>query len=180
MWPFSKSQTVDFFESEVLEDRVMLSADGMGVLATSEYIDEPKTLSQGDAIVELVELNESQMLDVQSEPNVEPVDLFAGQKTLVIDSEPAHTEIGSNADVDKTATTVVNESVSAGVLVWDGGGDGTTWSDAANWAGDLVPVDGDKVVIGDLPGDAVIEFDAGTLSLNGIELSDTLRITGDS
>lgn len=80
MWPFSKSQTVDFFESEVLEDRVMLSADGMGVLATSEYIDEPKTLSQGDAIVELVELNESQMLDVQSEPNVEPVDLFAGQK----------------------------------------------------------------------------------------------------
>jgi len=32
--------------------------------------------------------------------------------------------------------------------VWDGGGDGTHFADAANWAGDVLPTAGDRIDIG--------------------------------
>ena len=35
----------------------------------------------------------------------------------------------------------------AGVVEWDGGGDGQSWSDPLNWEGDNLPVDGDAVAI---------------------------------
>ena len=36
------------------------------------------------------------------------------------------------------------------VAVWDGGGDGSTWSQAANWVGDALPQPGDDVYIPDV------------------------------
>jgi citrate lyase gamma subunit len=33
------------------------------------------------------------------------------------------------------------------VRTWDGGGDGTTWSNAANWSGDVVPINTDSVIV---------------------------------
>lgn len=33
------------------------------------------------------------------------------------------------------------------ILHWDGGGDGTLWSDAKNWVGDVLPIDVSRVVI---------------------------------
>ncbi|HRD79849.1 MAG TPA: hypothetical protein PLL53_03750 [Saprospiraceae bacterium] len=35
-----------------------------------------------------------------------------------------------------------------GQILWDGGGDGTSWNDAANWAGDVVP-----------PADSLVAFE---------------------
>src|SRR5262245_12405228 len=35
---------------------------------------------------------------------------------------------------------------------WDGGGDGTSWRDAANWSGNVLPTSADDVVI-DVPGE---------------------------
>jgi hypothetical protein len=42
------------------------------------------------------------------------------------------------------------EPLPAGAIEWDGGGDGTSWDDPLNWAGDAVPVNDDTVFI-DLP-----------------------------
>ncbi len=42
--------------------------------------------------------------------------------------------------------------VHAATVTWDGGGDGTDFSDAVNWAGDVVPNDGDELVFPSLSG----------------------------
>ena len=48
--------------------------------------------------------------------------------------------------------------------VWDGGGDGTTWSQASNWSDDALPIATDDVVI-DQPGmNPVVRFDSSSTS----------------
>lgn len=41
---------------------------------------------------------------------------------------------------------ISSEPAGAATATWDGGGDGTSWSSAANWAGDVAPSDGDDLV----------------------------------
>ncbi len=64
---------------------------------------------------------------------------------------------------------------------WDGGGDGTTWSDARNWLGDVPPLDGDKVII-DISGNASITYSLanGDTLLQSLECKETLIMTGGS
>jgi hypothetical protein len=54
--------------------------------------------------------------------------------------------------------TVRGQSAQAQTVVWDGGGDGTTWSDPANWAPDGVPGPTDDVAI-EIPGTYTVTFD---------------------
>ena len=101
-------------------------------------------------------------------------------------------------------------AVSGGSIaaVWDGGGDGTHFADAANWVGDAVPDAGSAVDLSaaacsartpldnDLPGGlevsdlttptawctitgATISL-AGTVHASGLELRTPLALTGDS
>ena len=37
---------------------------------------------------------------------------------------------------------------SAATITWDGGGDGVTWHDAANWSGNVLPSPTDDAVLG--------------------------------
>ncbi len=64
---------------------------------------------------------------------------------------------------------------------WDGGGDGSSWSDVANWdAGgiDQLPSNGDDVVI-DLPGaDPTVIYSGGSLTLNSLVSNEDLTLTG--
>lgn len=50
----------------------------------------------------------------------------------------------------------------AGTVEWDGGGDGSSWNDAANWSGDEVPGSFDDVII-DVPGSLTVN-DSGSQS----------------
>jgi hypothetical protein len=54
------------------------------------------------------------------------------------------------------------------LATWDGGGDDTSWSNAANWAGDVLPATGDDVVI-NVSGPQIML--PGSLNLNSLEVS---------
>ena len=78
---------------------------------------------------------------------------------------------------------LINTSLlSAATVSWDGEGDGTSWTDAANWAGDVVPAGGDDVVI-DIAANPVIQV-ANALNLRSLNseeeilFASTLSLTG--
>jgi len=65
----------------------------------------------------------------------------------------------------------------AGVIEWDGGGDGTSWSDAANWVGDAVPPDGAKVAIRENTS-LTVDIGAGqTVTLTCLAVSSNLSVS---
>ncbi|MCC7389864.1 MAG: hypothetical protein IT431_13975 [Phycisphaerales bacterium] len=64
-------------------------------------------------------------------------------------------------------------------VVWDGGpsGTGTSWQDPANWAGDVLPANGDDVTIS-VAADPLILYSSGTLTLNSLMTDEDLRLSG--
>lgn len=67
------------------------------------------------------------------------------------------------------------------LIVWDAGGDGVSWANAANWQGNSVPADGDSVSI-QIPGAQTIVYDntLGTRSIRCLDSNRALSITGGS
>ena len=61
---------------------------------------------------------------------------------------------------------------------WDGGGDGTSWHDDANWEGDLLPGPLDHVVINRIASDPTIVFSTGDVSIYSLRCREDLTITG--
>ena len=61
---------------------------------------------------------------------------------------------------------------------WDGGGDGSSWGDAANWSNDSVPTSADDVTI-DVPGDLTVDL-TGTRSAGSLDNRETLLLVGTS
>ncbi len=59
---------------------------------------------------------------------------------------------------------------------WDGGGDGASWSDAANWSDDALPGPADRALIG---GSAAVRITQG-VSIMRLELSGTATLTLES
>ncbi len=68
---------------------------------------------------------------------------------------------------------------SAGLVVWDGGGDGSSWDDPLNWSPDAVPGPADDVVI-DVPGRITVVHDAGTDAINSLTCMESLQLSGGS
>ena len=62
---------------------------------------------------------------------------------------------------------------------WDGGGDGVSWSDAANWEDDTLPGPADIVII-DVPDDQTVTHSAGTTLIKGLHCEESLVISGGS
>ncbi|HEX9781530.1 MAG TPA: hypothetical protein VGA56_02220, partial [Opitutaceae bacterium] len=64
-----------------------------------------------------------------------------------------------------------------GVVFWDGGGDGLSWTDTLNWSGDALPASGDDVEIRGA-GASVVELVGGTATVNTllVEAGATLRL----
>ena len=62
-------------------------------------------------------------------------------------------------------------------VLWDGGGDGVSWSDPLNWSGDALPGAGDDVIINiaDDP-TVIIDASAGDVSVRSIESDEALRL----
>ena len=55
-----------------------------------------------------------------------------------------------------------------GQLTWDNGGDGVSWSDKANWTGDVLPMPGTDVIIdGDFDVAMNVDGFCASLELNG-------------
>ena len=62
---------------------------------------------------------------------------------------------------------------------WDGGGDGTLWTDELNWAGDQLPGPNDDVVIDTLD-DATIVIGSGNHSIQSLYSSKPFTVAGGS
>jgi hypothetical protein len=72
------------------------------------------------------------------------------------------------------------ESCSPGAkLAWDGGGDGVSWADVANWEGNVLPVDGDSITIQAL-GQNMLVYDSslGATRIRCLTSNRQLSITG--
>lgn len=63
------------------------------------------------------------------------------------------------------------------VILWDGGGDGTTLTQAANWTGDVLPGPADDAVI-DIAGTPTIRFTTGTFTVNSLTSAETFIMSG--
>jgi hypothetical protein len=63
--------------------------------------------------------------------------------------------------------------------LWDGGGDGVTWSSPANWQGDVLPVNGDSAhAQTSSPQTIIYGSSAGTRSIRCLDFNRPLSITG--
>jgi RHS repeat-associated protein len=63
------------------------------------------------------------------------------------------------------------------VVNWDGGGDGTSWSNALNWDGNFLPGAADDVVINVVSPTTVVH-NSGTTSIRSLSVANTLDISG--
>ncbi len=61
--------------------------------------------------------------------------------------------------------------------LWDGGGDGSTFTDAANWSGNVLPSAGENIVI-EQPGAVTITHSSATASTGGITTAEAISVTG--
>jgi len=64
-------------------------------------------------------------------------------------------------------------------VAWDGGGDGTSWADPANWEGDELPQDGSSITI-ESSNPQMIGYDVslGATRLDCLESTRGIAITG--
>ena len=72
-------------------------------------------------------------------------------------------------------------TVQGAAVHWDGGGDGTSWSDPLNWDTDFLPVEHDDVII-NVADDPTITIDvsAGPVELRSIETHEQIILSGGS
>ena len=65
------------------------------------------------------------------------------------------------------------------VVNWTGGGDGTSWTDAANWDGNLLPTLADDVVI-DIAGEQTVSIADGKQAAHSLIANDVIIVSGGS
>jgi hypothetical protein len=65
-------------------------------------------------------------------------------------------------------------------VLWDGGGDGVSWTDRFNWSADLLPTADDDVTINVESSDPTIVLSSGTHSIRSLTSSEALTISGGS
>ncbi|HSL32826.1 MAG TPA: Ig-like domain-containing protein, partial [Candidatus Limnocylindrales bacterium] len=77
-----------------------------------------------------------------------------------------------------SAVTEVAVDVLAGLVDWDGGGDGADWNDPLNWSGDVLPGPTSHVII-DLAG-ATVTHASGVTSILSLNTFEALDLSGGS
>lgn len=74
------------------------------------------------------------------------------------------------------AFLLVAGSCPGATRVWDGGGDGNSWTNAPNWSGDTLPVAGDDVVIDVAGTNATIRYTGGSITLASLRCEENFRL----
>ncbi len=69
---------------------------------------------------------------------------------------------------------------SAQPVTWDGGGDGSSWSDPLNWAGDALPGADADVIIDDPAGEITVVHAAGATSIGSLTCAESFALSGGS
>lgn len=71
--------------------------------------------------------------------------------------------------------TIVNDDARPDTFVWTGGGDGSGFTDPANWQANLVPANGEAISI---PAGASVTYPSGTIALSQATLNGRLDVNG--
>jgi hypothetical protein len=79
-----------------------------------------------------------------------------------------------------TVTTLKINLTSPAPRAWTGAGDGSHWSDAANWSGNTVPLTSDDVVISVPTSNPTILLDSGNYIVRSLESDEALAIAGNA
>ncbi len=65
------------------------------------------------------------------------------------------------------------------IVTWDGGGDGRSWGDAANWSGNALPTQNDDVTIDLSALDPTIEIRSGNdIAIKSLTSNERIVMTG--
>jgi hypothetical protein len=97
----------------------------------------------------------------------------------VVGSWPANRSFGLLTVVALASSLATSGLVHAANILWDGGGDGVSWNDPLNWAGDALPAAGDAVVVtGSFAGTTIVHA-GGTTSIASFD-GYRLAISGGS
>ena len=75
--------------------------------------------------------------------------------------------------------SAVTITVISTLITWDGGGDGSSWSDPLNWDTDTLPGASDDAVIDD-PGSITVIHSTGTTAINSLTCKENLTFSGGS
>jgi hypothetical protein len=73
---------------------------------------------------------------------------------------------------------VCGSPVSAAEITWDGGGGDLDWNNQLNWDTDVLPGQGDDVVIPDVSPDITITHSSGTTSINSLISQEAISFAG--
>ncbi len=117
--------------------------------------------------------------------NVPQTVTITGQNDPVDDGDTEYSiSIGLLASEDPLFQLVTPRSVylsnqddDTADFVWDGGGDGFTWSDPLNWTGDQVPGVGANVLIPNMPGNGFVEVIFDTVNIGSVYSDERLILT---
>lgn len=71
-----------------------------------------------------------------------------------------------------------HENLQAATVTWSGAGDGSAWTNRANWVGNVLPGAGDDVIIQVLNQDAEIVIPSGNISVRSIQAEESLTLAG--
>lgn len=65
----------------------------------------------------------------------------------------------------------------AAAISWDGGGNGSSWSDPNNWSANVAPGAGDDVII-NVEGNAGVVYSSGTTTINSLTCDESFTLSG--
>ena len=72
---------------------------------------------------------------------------------------------------------LASAAAQAGTITWDGGGDGTSWTNRFNWSGDTLPGSADDVVI-DVTGDLTVTLSGANATVRSLQCAEGLTVSG--
>ena len=75
-------------------------------------------------------------------------------------------------------TLLQSASVGAATVSWDGGGDGTSWSDPLNWSGDALPGSDDTAVL-NVAAEPAVVLTGPAVTVAVLDCREALTLAGD-
>jgi Planctomycete extracellular. len=102
---------------------------------------------------------------------------FLSRKQETINSKKSRKQLSQSAR--HLLFEPLEERQMLAIVAWDGGGDGKSWGDAANWSGNALPTKDDDVVIDLTTLNPVIEVNTGNdIAIKSLTSNERITMTG--
>lgn len=178
-----RNVTINFVSAPTTANTITVEANGAITSPTSTDPDIKSIEADGDWAVSTTLGTIPNYTITVVTTNFSPAISAASNVTLARGTNPAYntqgtSESSGSSQVTASFTTSFGDFAVANLtssFTWDGGGVDNNWSTAANWTSDIVPSNGDVIVI---PGSFTVVYDAGVSATNFSSI--TLSGTGNT